>query len=287
MDAYLTCYNSVKHGQSNRFRWLFFYIFGAFPPLHGQNWTGFDSNDWLSFGQLFADDSYYGGSWPNSIGGISPSGIIPGLNLPGRRCQDGRDQDGFRQVSRYRNNHFIYSGSIGHDNSSCCWPGNKSAIFFLYHPAFFWKWFEYSDCFADASPADLRQTLPGSFFSAAVRARVHERPRLSLSIVQLLVKREIIQSPEKLTSFNNSIAFFFFLCYSSRLPFYSNAVGGERENCELSDRSTRELDQNNPSYFETNGDYDFYERSLNSDCLDGNLRGQPWRRLSNSESIIK
>ena len=87
---------------------------------------------------------------------------------------------------------------------------------FLYHPAFFWMWFEYSDCFADASPADLRQTLPGSFFSAAVRARVHERPRLSLSIVQLLVKREIIQSPEELTSFNNSIAFsFFFMLFQS------------------------------------------------------------------------
>ncbi|XP_057373812.1 uncharacterized protein LOC130694749 isoform X2 [Daphnia carinata] len=53
-----------------------------------------------------------------------------------------------------------------------------------------------------------------------------------------------------------------------RLPFYSNAIGGERENCELSDRSTRELDTSNPSFFETNGDYDFYERSQTSDCLD-------------------
>ncbi|XP_046440407.1 uncharacterized protein LOC124191300 isoform X2 [Daphnia pulex] len=53
-----------------------------------------------------------------------------------------------------------------------------------------------------------------------------------------------------------------------RLPFFSNAIGGERENCELSDRSTRELDTSNPSFFETNGDYDFYERSQTSDCLD-------------------
>jgi hypothetical protein len=53
------------------------------------------------------------------------------------------------------------------------------------------------------------------------------------------------------------------------LPFFSNAIGGERENCELSDRSTRELDTSNPSFFETNGDYDFYERSQTSDCLDG------------------
>lgn len=56
----------------------------------------------------------------------------------------------------------------------------------------------------------------------------------------------------------------------SRLPFYSNAIGGERENCELSDRSARELDTSNPSFFETNGDYDFYERSTVADCLDGN-----------------
>ena len=65
----------------------------------------------------------------------------------------------------------------------------------------------------------------------------------------------------------------FFLCWNnSRLPFYSNAIGGERENCELSDRSTRELDTSNPSFFETNGDYDFYERSLVSDCLDGTIQ---------------
>ena len=54
------------------------------------------------------------------------------------------------------------------------------------------------------------------------------------------------------------------------MPFYTNAIAGaERENCELSDRSTRELDTSNPSFFETNGDYDFYERSMAADCLDG------------------
>ena len=48
--------------------------------------------------------------------------------------------------------------------------------------------------------------------------------------------------------------------------------GQERENCELSDRDSRELDINNPSYFETTGDYDFYERfggRSAGDCLDG------------------
>ena len=54
---------------------------------------------------------------------------------------------------------------------------------------------------------------------------------------------------------------------------YSVPYGPERENCELSDRDSRELDINNPSYFETTGDYDFYERfggRSGGDCLDGN-----------------
>lgn len=47
----------------------------------------------------------------------------------------------------------------------------------------------------------------------------------------------------------------------------------QKENCELSDHDSRDLNLNNPSFFETNGDYDFYERSpgrgLGGDCLDG------------------
>ena len=53
---------------------------------------------------------------------------------------------------------------------------------------------------------------------------------------------------------------------------YSAPYGPERENCELSDRDSRDLDINNPSYFETTGDYDFYERfggRAGGDCLDG------------------
>lgn len=53
---------------------------------------------------------------------------------------------------------------------------------------------------------------------------------------------------------------------------YAVPYGSERENCELSDRDSRDLDINNPSYFETTGDYDFYERfggRSGGDCLDG------------------
>ncbi|XP_059489050.1 uncharacterized protein LOC132204524 isoform X3 [Neocloeon triangulifer] len=45
----------------------------------------------------------------------------------------------------------------------------------------------------------------------------------------------------------------------------------DRDNCELSDRDSRELDHNNPIFFEQTGDSDFYERfggRANSDCLD-------------------
>lgn len=50
-------------------------------------------------------------------------------------------------------------------------------------------------------------------------------------------------------------------------------AGEPRDNCELSDRDTRELDAANPAHFDnTANDYDFYERALGrmaEDCLDG------------------
>lgn len=54
----------------------------------------------------------------------------------------------------------------------------------------------------------------------------------------------------------------------------SGNYDGERENCELSDRDSRDLEIDNPQYFDTNGNFDFYERSesrqgIDGDCLDG------------------
>lgn len=51
----------------------------------------------------------------------------------------------------------------------------------------------------------------------------------------------------------------------------------ERDNCELSDRDTRDLEIANPQFFEQTGNYDFYERSLDrqsvdGDCLDGKCK---------------
>lgn len=57
--------------------------------------------------------------------------------------------------------------------------------------------------------------------------------------------------------------------------FSDNAVpygDAERDNCELSDRDTRDMDVADPSYFDTTGNYDFYERSTSrsgEECLDG------------------
>lgn len=50
-----------------------------------------------------------------------------------------------------------------------------------------------------------------------------------------------------------------------------------RENCELSDRDSRDMEINNPQYFETGGTFEYYERSLSrhgvdGDCLDGKLK---------------
>ena len=49
--------------------------------------------------------------------------------------------------------------------------------------------------------------------------------------------------------------------------------GATRDNCELSDRDSRDLDMANANYFDNAGDYDFYERSAfgrhGQDCLDG------------------
>lgn len=52
-------------------------------------------------------------------------------------------------------------------------------------------------------------------------------------------------------------------------------AGDPRDNCELSDRDTRELDAANPAHFDNTAiDYDFYERALGriaDDCLDGKV----------------
>nr|CAD7408874.1 unnamed protein product [Timema poppensis] len=60
-------------------------------------------------------------------------------------------------------------------------------------------------------------------------------------------------------------------CNNLRFRAYAVPFGTERENCELSDRDSRDLDVSNPSYFETPGDYDFYERFAGrsgGECLD-------------------
>ncbi|KAK3909265.1 hypothetical protein KUF71_003864 [Frankliniella fusca] len=65
-----------------------------------------------------------------------------------------------------------------------------------------------------------------------------------------------------------------FVCRSFNFrPFAAPFGAAERENCELSDRDSRDLDPGNPTYFETTADYDFYERfngrqGIGGECLD-------------------
>lgn len=46
------------------------------------------------------------------------------------------------------------------------------------------------------------------------------------------------------------------------------------DNCELSDKDSRDLEISSPAYFETSGEYDYFERTpgrlRQGDCLEGN-----------------
>ncbi|XP_065169086.1 uncharacterized protein nompA isoform X3 [Atheta coriaria] len=64
-----------------------------------------------------------------------------------------------------------------------------------------------------------------------------------------------------------------FVCRSFNYRESPPQYDGERENCELSDRDSRDIDINNPQYFENTGNFDYYERSnsrqgSDPDCLD-------------------
>ncbi|CAG9764134.1 unnamed protein product [Ceutorhynchus assimilis] len=55
-------------------------------------------------------------------------------------------------------------------------------------------------------------------------------------------------------------------------PSLSSTYESDRDNCELSDRDSRDLEMGNTQHFDSTGNYDFYERSLGGgsadDCLD-------------------
>lgn len=61
--------------------------------------------------------------------------------------------------------------------------------------------------------------------------------------------------------------------FKTNYLFREAGFGESRDNCEMSDRDTRELDAANPAHFDnTANEYDFYERALGrnaDDCLDG------------------
>lgn len=75
-----------------------------------------------------------------------------------------------------------------------------------------------------------------------------------------------------------------FVCRSFNYRPYAAPYGAERDNCELSDRDSRDMDMGNPIYYDTGSDYDFYERNngrqgADGECLDGEF-------YTNSTEII-
>jgi hypothetical protein len=90
-----------------------------------------------------------------------------------------------------------------------------------------------------------------------VRESLHRIARLHLQIVQLQVNK--LDSSQK---------FLLQLKICRASTHYA-----DRDNCEMSDRDSRELDANNPMFFDHSGESDFYERfggRAGSECLDGN-----------------
>ncbi|XP_046683736.1 uncharacterized protein LOC124369721 isoform X2 [Homalodisca vitripennis] len=66
-----------------------------------------------------------------------------------------------------------------------------------------------------------------------------------------------------------------FICRAFNFRPYTAPFGPPRDNCELSDHDSRDLNPSNPAFFETNGEFDFYERSSarsgpGGECLDVN-----------------
>ncbi|XP_063987532.1 uncharacterized protein LOC135167849 isoform X2 [Diachasmimorpha longicaudata] len=64
-----------------------------------------------------------------------------------------------------------------------------------------------------------------------------------------------------------------FVCRSFNFRPYAAPYGAERDNCELSDRDSRDMAMGNPIYYDTASDYDFYERNngrqgADGECLD-------------------
>ncbi|XP_033229864.1 uncharacterized protein LOC117181378 isoform X2 [Belonocnema kinseyi] len=64
-----------------------------------------------------------------------------------------------------------------------------------------------------------------------------------------------------------------FVCRSFNYKSFGSAFASDSDNCELSDRDSRDMDINNPVYYDTSSDFDFYEKNdgrqvPSGECLD-------------------
>ena len=67
-----------------------------------------------------------------------------------------------------------------------------------------------------------------------------------------------------------------FVCRSFNFKPFGSVYANDRDNCELSDRDSRDMEVNNPIYYDSGSDFDFYERNdgrqgADAECLDGGL----------------
>lgn len=66
----------------------------------------------------------------------------------------------------------------------------------------------------------------------------------------------------------------YFCSRSFNYKNFAASYSDDRDNCELSDRDSRDMDIGNSVYYDTTSEYDFYERNnarlgTDGECLDG------------------
>ncbi|KAL1129937.1 hypothetical protein AAG570_012881 [Ranatra chinensis] len=195
-----------------------------------------------------AGGSYFGG------GGGFPGGILGGFGggPPSHHPPPpGPDHSGFWAPPPHSQEHHIpgFPGGLGGGG----FPGLGGGT-----PGFFGPPLD------DGKPFLSRCEESDSFKQVGVRLRARRqfvRRVLTVPALQFCEKACVEAQEFTCRSFN----------FRATVP---SPFGSQRDNCELSDHDTKDLNMNNPSFFETTGDYDFYERSIGragtGDCIDVN-----------------
>ncbi|KAF5308203.1 hypothetical protein FQR65_LT06383 [Abscondita terminalis] len=120
----------------------------------------------------------------------------------------------------------------------------------------------YDGDIAGTRPYGYRCEEGDSFKQAGARHRLRKQ-----FIRRFLITRSLADCERECTDSRE------FICRSFNYKENPSGFDGERENCELSDRDSRDLELENPQMFDTTGGFNYYERTLSrqngdGDCLD-------------------